>query len=384
MSSPIKFIALLAVTCLIAIISTGMAVAQIAPSEKSPVAFVYVSSSPGNNTTEINGFAAASNGELTPVSGSPFSTNGVTSIALTSQYLFGSNSVDIYSYSIASDGALAEVSSINAQQESGSGCGDPTDLFLDHTGATLYDMDYIADCANNAYQYFTVEGSGDLSYLGMTNVATPAFETGMSFIGNNLYAYGASCYHFSPSIHGFQRNSDGTLTSLSDNPAMPKAQAGDGYCPYLAGADPTNHVAISMQEMQGYGGTVGPPQLAVYTADDAGNLTTTSTYGNMPKTGVKAVTYLSMSPSGKLLAVSGTKGLQAFHFNGANPITHFTSLLTKDEVDQMFWDNNNHLYAISRSAGKLFVFTITPTSAKEAPGSPYAITSPQNIIVLPK
>jgi hypothetical protein len=53
------------------------------------------------------------------------------------------------------------------------------------------------------------------------------------------------------------------------------------------------------------------------------------------------------------------------------------------EIDQVFWDKQNHLYAISRSAGKLYVFTITPTSAAQAPGSPHAITAPQNVIVQP-
>ncbi|MBV9626169.1 MAG: hypothetical protein JOZ14_19555, partial [Acidobacteria bacterium] len=80
----------------------------------------------------------------------------------------------------------------------------------------------------------------------------------------------------------------------------------------------------------------------------------------------------------------GSSGLQVFHFNGANPITKYTGLLTTNAVDQMFWDNANHLYAISRSAGKLYVFTITSTSVTQAPGSPYGITSPSSMIVLPK
>jgi hypothetical protein len=89
------------------------------------------------------------------------------------------------------------------------------------------------------------------------------------------------------------------------------------------------------------------------------------------------------------LAVGGSDGvggggLQIFHFNGANPVTLFTGLLTNLEIDQFFWDNANHLYAISQSAGKLFVFTVTPTSAIQAPGSPYTIAHPQNIAVQPK
>jgi hypothetical protein len=129
---------------------------------------------------------------------------------------------------------------------------------------------------------------------------------------------------------------------------------------------------------------VGPPQIAVYTADSSGNLTTNSTMANMPTTKVSSLTNLAMAPSGQLLAVSGTAGLQVLHFNGANQATNYTPLLINAQVDQMFWDNANHLYAISRSAGKLYVFTVTPTSYSQAPGSPYPITSPFGIIVLPK
>jgi WD40 repeat protein len=128
-------------------------------------------------------------------------------------------------------------------------------------------------------------------------------------------------------------------------------------------------------------------RIAVYSADSAGNLTTTSTAENMPKTQAGptyGINDIWMSPSGKLLAVGGTSGLQVFHFNGANPVTTYTGLLTKDEIDQLFWDNDNHLYALSATAGKLYVFTITPTSHSQAKGSPYTITGAENIQVLPK
>jgi hypothetical protein len=205
----------------------------------------------------------------------------------------------------------------------------------------------------------------------------------LSVIGNNEYGYSAGCCKFTPSVFGYKRNSDGSLTALNINPSIPAAPSGEMYCPYLAAADPTNHVAVSLTPTSEYS-TVGQPQLAVYTADSSGNLTTTSTASNMPKTAVTQVIDMSMAPSGKLLAVSGTTGLQVFHFNGASPITHYTGLLTSARVDQMFWDKASHLYAISQSAGKLFVFTVTPTSVSQAPGSPYAISHPHNIIVLPK
>jgi hypothetical protein len=66
------------------------------------------------------------------------------------------------------------------------------------------------------------------------------------------------------------------------------------------------------------------------------------------------------------------------------PITHYTARLTTDEIDQMFWDKDNDLYAISRYTNKLFVFTVTPSTVKQAPGSPYTINGPLNLAVLPR
>jgi len=57
---------------------------------------------------------------------------------------------------------------------------------------------------------------------------------------------------------------------------------------------------------------------------------------------------MSMSPSGKLLALAGHPGLQIFHFNGAAPITAYGSTwLPSVNVDQLGWDKINHLFALS-------------------------------------
>jgi hypothetical protein len=353
---------------------------ESASTSTSPVAYVYVST----GSKEINAFAAASNAALTRVSGSPFFAN-VGYMALNGKYLFATNGTYIYSYSIASNGALKYISAFNATQRNPYGSGGPGDLFLDHSGQSLYDGDtYAYGTGSNAYQFFSMNNyTGHFYYSGITPDGGPDVGTVLSFIGNNLYGYSSGCYHFTPDIYGYKRNSDGSLTPLNINPSMPTGPSGDGYCPYLAAADPTNHVAVSMTLYNEYT-QEGQPQLAVYTADGSGNLTTGSTMSNMPKTLVTQVLNMAMAPSGKLLAVSGSSGLQAFHFNGASPITHYTGLLTSNEVDQMFWDNANHLYAISRKAGKLYVFTVTPTSVSQAPGSPHTIGSPENIIVLPK
>src|SRR5262249_47485414 len=159
---------------------------------------------------------------------------------------------------------------------------------------------------------------------------------------------------------------------VNGNSTFPTEKSGGFYCPWLAAADPTNHLAIAMQPLNSNWGNDGPWQLASYTADASGHLTTNSTNENMPSVKVGTGRDYRMSPSGKFLAVGGSSGLQLFHFNGANPITTLTGALTVNGIDQLFWDNANHVYAISRSGNKLYVFSVTSTGAKQAPGSPHA------------
>jgi hypothetical protein len=353
-------------------------------SQTSPVAFVYVSSSPASGVYEINGYSVNAKGQLTAIAGSPFAAKGGV-MALTSKWFFTSDGISIYTSSIASTGALKPVSSIDAQKYNViDTAGGPAALFLDHTGATLYDWDFDTDGAeDNSYQSFDVDSdSGALSYTGATS--TTALDYGpLSFIGDDKDAYGGSCYHGTPALYGFSRGASGTLTDLNLNPPIPATRPGKGaYCPSSVAADNTNHIAVPLVPDNDMA-IDGPIQLGVFTADSSGTLTTSSTYQNMPvpETGVND---LWAAPSGKLLAVGGPTGLEVFHFNGANPITKYTGRLTSDNIVQVFWDNANHLYALSATSNKLFVFTVTPTSVSQAQGSPYSISNPAALAVLPE
>jgi len=356
----------------------------------SPVAYVYVASTPANSkTNEIVAYTAAPDGSLTPVAGSPFQDN-VWSMAVNGKYLMAANvsKPDVDAFKIESDGALTYAASTNYQKYD-YGCGSAGQIFFDHTGATLYVMEFNGSsaCANTVYASFAVaKATGGLKYLGMDITgAFPGSYYSASFIGNNVYAYTAedsACMYYL--IYGFERSASGLLNGFSVKYNLPPPPKGvRGYIPALSAADPTNHVAFTMQPANPPGCAPGPLQLASYTADASGNLNTTNTHSNMPATLISSPNDLKMSPSGKLLAVGGQEGLQIFNFNGASPITHYTGLLTTDPIAQMFWDNNNHLYAISQSSGKLFVYTITPTKHQEASGSPYTISSPDAIIVQP-
>ncbi|HEX6497267.1 MAG TPA: hypothetical protein VF018_17410 [Acidobacteriaceae bacterium] len=394
--------------CLVVMLGTGAAYAQNASTgnaahvpalaSSSPVAFVYVSSSPSATSKNVvYAFAAGASGKLTPIAGSPFKDD-LTNMAVNGKYLLGStkNGKWVAAFLMQTNGALKWTTSTDVTQYNSTGCGGNSPIILDHTGASLYVMANSGGlCDEEYFQSFQVEKpTGYLHFLGST---PPIFVNygPLTFGSSNAYAYQATCSDYrgfyDGVITGYQRHSNGLLTLANISAPVPYAQAGDFFCADHAAADPAKHVAVEYQLINESAELPdGLPRIATYTSDGSGNLSTTSTRQNMAKVALQYPLDLKMSPSGKLLAVAGygNGGLQIFHFNGANPVTHYTGLLTTDQIDQVFWDNSNHLYAIgypvNNSGGKLHVYTATPTSVVEAPGSPYTVKNPQSLIVQPK
>lgn len=385
MSMPAASIVLLAATWVASAQQSNTANAAVAP----PVAFVYVASSPSLDpkaSNVINAFAADAAGHLTTIKGSPFTAN-VADMVVNGKYLFGLNRAIPYvpRFLIEPGGALQWIQSTKVQTGCGGGIGP---LILDHTGSSLYlQTSSASDCLANVMQSFHVEKSSFLSILGSQN--TEQFFAPITFIGNNQYAYGGECTDNNgqplTAVFGFRRMSNGMLV-LGPSAKAPEAKnsATQYYCPFLTAADRTNHIAValSLNVFDPYHNTAGGTQLAAYTADNLGNLSTTSNDSNMPQVTAARINSLSMAPSGKLLAACAENGLQIFHFNGASPVTQYTGLLTKDPIGSCYWDNVNHLYA--SSSQKLYVFTITPTKVSQAPGSPYSIRNASALIVQPK
>jgi hypothetical protein len=368
-----------------------------AATSASPAAYVYVTSLPKNASAhEIVGYVAASNGSLSAIPGSPFAED-VQSMAVNGKYLMAASheGTSIDAFAIESNGALRYAASTDyAQYNTGStsnDCGSAGDVFFDHTGTWLYVMEYDGSdaCSNNIYASFKVsKTNGSLTYLGLADTGTFPGVFGKAYsLENNTFAYSADnsdCMYYE--FYGFKRASNGNLATMGNiaknSPTPPSGTR--AFIESFAVTDPTNHLAVAVQPANPPGCTSGPMQLATYTADaSTGEVSTTSTAKNMPVSSVFSIYDMRMDPTGKVLAVAGQEGLQLFHFNGASPITHYTGLLTTDPIQEMFWDNNNHLYAISQTSGKLFVYTITPTTYEAAPGSPHTISAPNNLIVQP-
>ena len=228
-------------------------------------------------------------------------------------------------------------------------------------------------------QTYNIAKSGALTFTGGimtgTNAGSGLFQA-PSLTSSNTFAYAASlfdCCGLPPGWSGYTRQSNGELQNLTFN--LSKESLPSGYVPFYVTADPANHVAaiVSLNDCEG---CYGPARLASYTVDSLGNLSTTSTAENMPSPAMTSAWTLNMSPSGKLLAVGGY-GLQVFHFNGAAPITPYSKLLTPAAINQIHWDNNNHLYALSfaqtSSSLSFSVTGVTQVTLKGSDGSSYPV-----------
>jgi len=346
------------------------------------VARVYVA-----EPNSILGYTAAADGTLTAIPGSPFPIS-VFGLAVTGTYLFGSSfdGVHVNSYRIQSNGSLVFATSTDINQfNSGSKCPNlqASPLVLDHTGATLYTVAYHGSvCNSTSYKSFAIDKTtGGLTYLGDSGTRL-VWNFPLRFSADNRFAYGAGCVgglttpFWAESFGILKRNPNGRLIYI--NATAPKPPTKDNtyfFCRNLTAADPADNLIVGVVKLDARStslfnhGTL----LANYHIQSNGSLTTTSRYNNMPWVSkVGEVEDLQMSPSGKFIAVAGSDGLMVYHANGGQHPTRYTGLLTSDLIEETFWDNANHLYAVSLF-GELHVFTITANSYSEAPGSPYSI-----------
>ncbi len=384
-------------TLCLAILSAGPALTQEQSSKADPaatvtaadVAYVYVGTANG-----VYLYDAAANGKLTLVSGSPFKIAGTAS-ASNGKYFISSDTYGygVYSYSVASNGALGEQKSeIDTQNYYGTDCGWVTAAILDHTGQNLYvqlNPESTSSLLCVAYQTYDVDkSSGALTFNGaaVQDSDDPWGDGDGAFFTFTITANDAFAYTAWAGLSALQRQSDGSLQYINFNETDPPPYQGTySYLHWNVAADPTNHLAMGLLTAGG-----ADQVMASYTVDAQGNIASTNTSENMPiahlyPTGVMYPTSFQMSPSGKLLAVASDfqpSSLQVFHFNGADPITPYSHALTADPINQLQWDNNDHLYALSKSANRLHVFTVTPTSISEAPGSPFKISGTPNALVV--
>ena len=365
---------------LLALISTGVASTQIATAQvskasatttTSPVAYVYVQTKKG-----VDVFSASSTGQLTQVKGSLFADTGQMG-AINGSYLVSVGTDYMHVYPIESTGGVGkQVSQIDTQSYGGSQCGTPLGgALFDHTGKYLYVLLYpsTSDATCSAVQSYKIGSNGELTFLGDAvnedGYHGAPYQEGISTIsGSDTFGYGTYSDVYASEFSAFTRESAGAMMTngnFTETPPKPDPSVDSNFFPLLVAADPTNHLASLMY--YAFAQTNLPPQLASFTIQSNGSVVSTNTYQNMPTPAI-SVGPINMSPSGKQLAVAGT-GVEIYNFNGASPMTLASSLPDSSVgFSKLAWDKNNHVYAIDESTGNLYVYTVTATSIKAAPG----------------
>lgn len=404
---------------LVSLLTAGTAFTQTPSDEakteaaaSTPVAYVYVQAVEG-----VNVYDAASDGKLTLVKGSPFQIGGSYIEAANGKYLFTFDSAHVYSYAVESKGTIGkQVDEVDVQNYDGADCsGEPSWTgtsrgVLDHTGKSFYVQIFgyaiveggeQAVCS--AYQSYQVSSSGRLTFNGsyIWPGSCCSGQQNLTFTGSDKFVYGLNASTATPVIQYFVRESNGTLEDFNgseENPPSPPTSTSLGkatweaWQPMLVDADPNGH-AVVMGIFEGTtpeGAISSGRKIASYTVGSTGDLTTTNTYAELVTPAIYP-TVFNFSPSGSFLAAAGGGigqggGLQIFHWNGSKAVTAYSGALTNSgDVEEIHWDNNNHLYAATDD-NKIYVYTVTSSEIKQATGSPYSFSGGggAGMIVVPK
>lgn len=389
--------------CLV-VLSAGPAFSQTseAIAEKpssAPVAFVNIQTQKG-----VVAYAAAASGKLTKIKGSPFPVSGQME-AITGKYLISVGTDWLHVYELTSSGAVGkQVSKINTQSYAGGECGTTSELITDLTGKYIYvelydySQDLPADCT--AWQSYSFE-SGVLNFLSEEHAqASPGLDVPVQYLGgavnsSNKYIYtnGWDEADYLPSFYPLTIAKGNIAQNANFTEVDPTPDPNLDYflVPVMAVADSKEHLAVLMMPWFYNDGGSAPEnlKLASYTIDPStGSITSTNTQDDIPFMAMQiASPEMSMSDDGAFVAVGAgggfnTGGIQVFKFNGAKPPTALTKLLLPGvEIDQLAWDKQDHLYALSyaynmssspEGKAELYVYSVGST-VKQVEGSPYSV-----------
>jgi hypothetical protein len=363
---------------------------------QTTVAHVYIQTPQGIDLYTLN-----SANKLALVAGSPFKTVGLGAGTNGKYWIsVGTNILHVYAINQTTGAIGAQISQIDTSLYAGAECGTTGPTTLDHTGQFFYVQHWNTPQSDsglylcNATQTFKISSNGQMTFMGDSEYEFGTHQLPpdpINIVAAGNYAYSETDEGWgSYGITTYSRNtSTGDLTWVNSPYFYLPIAGGNSLFPTNLTPDASNHLAISLAQSGSdgpYPTLSGPERLASYAFGSNGSLTTANSYSNMPPLTVSAQT-MNMSPSSKILAVGGTSrpsngplmfsfgktGLQLFHFNGASPLTKYSSVLTTAPIDYIHWDNSNHVFAMSASTGKLYVWTATPTSIAPVPGSPFTI-----------
>jgi hypothetical protein len=311
------------------------------------------------------------------VPGSPF-TGANGSLATNGKFLIATDGTNIVSFAIAANGALTQVSSIDGTAHNdtptGSGVGA---LSLDRSGSTVYAGEINFQGADNAaFAFFSLSANGSLSFIA-NSIINVNFNGSLTFTGDNQHAYGQGCFFLGFDLFGFIRNPDGTLTAFDDHVLSPPISSNQFFCPGPSSASPVgNHLAgVVVPEGQ----TGVNDSLSVYVINNDGTLTLVP--NSVMSTPFISISDIQFDPTGTFLAAATNAGVQIYRLTSGTLVAVGSPRDANTTFDLVRWDNSSHLYAISSSTQRLFIYAANQGTLSAAPGSPHSAANPIGLAV---
>ncbi len=342
------------------------------PTTDPIVAYAYVgeNTNPGN----ISAFAVRLDGVTSRVTGSPF-RGPAQNLVVSSGYVFGTDQLNITTYTRLANGALLPSSAVNGvahnDTPNGSGVGAMT---LDRTGTSLYAGEInFQGTDNDAYAVFSVASGGKLMFDSNTPISVNDGSS-LQFSQDNKFAYGQGCYFAGWDIPAFYRDASGELTPFDPGNTLPPNPANETQCPSAMAVSAKGYLAIAYR---GIGAASLKASIEVLRITPSGALQRVSDL----QTTFTGIVGIRFDPTGQYLAVAGQAGIESFRLNANGMLSLLSApILNATTLFGAQWDSVGHVYAISSAA--LYVFR-THNGILSFAGQPIAITKPQSLAVLP-
>ncbi len=382
---------LFTITFLALVCSPVYAGASSATNQSGASTYAYVGSSPSSGSGYISGFAIAANGSAQPVSGSPF-PGASNSVVGSPNYVFATDGSNIVTYTVGSDGSLAQTSSVNGKaydlDRGSSGVGG---LSLSPDNRTLYTDEWYWDGANNVYLAWKAASNGQLSYQAAPGL--PPYSTAGAFpfaySANGSYAYTWSFCSKDGSVWGYARRQDGSLVrmnNLNAEPPPPQQGQGGSDCSQAVATSAAGFAAVAWNGDFCCG---GPPIIATYSIKSNGALALVAGSEQLISCDNSPMVF---DPTGRYLAV-GCNGIQVYALGAQGQLT---PIGTWQEASVPFgglaWDSANHLYGIPQAGWQecqnggpacgLYVFNSNAGVLSLATGSPHTVAQPSSLAVV--
>jgi len=335
------------VTLLLIGVSTSFAQTTSSPT----VAFVYLGVR-DNTPHRVIAFSLQANGSAHLVPGSPFSAAALTSsspqtlLAVSTNFVYASDTENIATFRRSSNGALTFASSVIATPN----VATIDTLTLDRTASNLY----AGGGRFGGGQYFVFDKGTRGQLTAVSELSGAQSDGELQFNHSNKFAYTTPQPFLNlPELPGpqhcsfeaYSRAADGTLNPFDPALSPPSGVAASDFCPTSAASSALGYVAVAYRTLdvnQGIG--TGVHSIAVYRILTSGELRVVSNF----VTTLNAVLPITLQfdPSGTLLAAAGTQGIQLYKLSSTGKLTKsgpplYTHAFSRGALGS-FWPCHHH------------------------------------------